>query len=110
MKVGILGHFGVGKTLLNGQTIKTKSLVDGLEKYGGAEIIEVDSHGWIRHPFRLINYIRSAFKDSEAVIMLPAHNGVQVFAPLLYYYKKKYNKKIFYDVVGGWLPEFLKGF
>ncbi len=109
MKIGIIGHFGVGETLLNGQTIKTKNLVDVLEKYGNVKIIKVDSHGWMKHPVSLINGIKSAFQNSEAIIMLPAHNGVQVFAPMLLHYKRKYNKKVFYDVVGGWLPEFLEG-
>ena len=33
MVVGILGHFGNGRKLLNGQTIKTQNLKDGLKKY-----------------------------------------------------------------------------
>ncbi len=107
MKIGIIGHFGIGEMLLNGQTIKSRNLADGLEKYTDAEVIRIDSRGWTRAPISLINRIRSAFKECDAIIMLPAHSGIRVLAPLLVHYGKKYKKKIFYDVIGGWLPEFL---
>lgn len=108
MKIGILGHLGVGQTLLNGQTIKTNNLIEGIGQYSSMEVFPVDSHGWIRHPVRLLSKIREAFVRCDSVVMLPAHNGVKVFAPVLLHYKKKYGKKIFYDVIGGWLPEFVK--
>ena len=41
--------------------------------------------------------------------MFPAHNGIRVFAPLLYVFRKFFkNRKLHYAVIGGWLPEFLK--
>ena len=107
MKIGILGHFGDGVSLLNGQTIKTKSLVNGLERYTDTEIVRIDTYGWIKKPILLLRLIKRAFIDCDVIIALPAENGLKVFAPLLLHYKKKYDKKIFYDVVGGWLPEFL---
>lgn len=106
--VAILGHFGGNRSLLNGQTIKTNNLAEGLIKYGNVEVCKIDSHGWTKHPWLLLRQIRIAFMTCEAVIMLPAQNGVRVFAPLMIYYKKKYGKKVFYDVIGGWLPEFLR--
>lgn len=107
MKIGILGHFGIGHNLLNGQTVKTKNLSDAFEKYTDIEIVKIDSHGWIKNPFKLFFNIKSAFKECDGIIMLPAQNGVKVFSPVLLHYKKKYGKKLFYDVIGGWLPEFL---
>lgn len=107
-KICILGHFGHGKNLLNGQTVKTKNLSTGLKKYSDYEIVELDSNNWIRKPIKLLKNLKESFKNSENIIMLPAHNGVIVFSPIFLYYKKKYNKKIFYSVVGGWLSEFLK--
>ncbi len=107
MKVGILGHFGVGENMLNGQTVKTKMLADGLKEYANIEIVKIDSHNWINKPFKLYTNIKKAFCECDIIVMLPAQNGVQIFAPLLLHFKKKYRKKVFYDVIGGWLPEFL---
>ncbi len=109
MKLAVIGHFGQGRELLNGQTVKTKDLVYGLEQYAQAEVTLVDTHGWSRRPLALIRNVKASFAQCEGVIMLPAHKGVQVFAPLLAHFKKKYSKKIYYDVIGGWLPELLRG-
>ncbi len=107
MRIGVLGHIGLGETMLNGQTVKTKNLVDGIIKYTDIKVTEIDSHGWLKRPLRLLGNIKKAFQECNAIIMLPAQNGVRVFSPVLVHYKKKYEKKIFYDVIGGWLPEFL---
>ena len=107
-KICILGHFGHGKNLLNGQTVKTKNLSNSIKKYTEYEIIELDSHNWIRKPVSLLKKLKRSFKECDNIIMLPAHNGVRIFSPIFLYYKKKYKKKIFYSVVGGWLPKFLK--
>lgn len=107
MKIAVLGHFGVGLSMLNGQTVKTKNLVDGIEKNTDIQVVKIDSHGWIKKPLALLRQIKMAFKECDIVIMLPAHNGVQVFSYILRYYKYFYQKKIIYDVIGGWLPAFL---
>ena len=45
-KVGIVGHFGFGHDLLNGQTIKVKILFQEFQKQLGAEnTMTVDTHG-----------------------------------------------------------------
>lgn len=108
MKICVLGHFGRGRISLDGQTVKTKNLSEGIKKYSDIEVVEVDTCGWIKRPFSLIKNTKNACKACDAVIMLPAHRGVQVISYLLKHYGKRYGSKIFYDVVGGWLPEFLK--
>ncbi len=108
MKIALLGHFGEGKNLLNGQTIKTKNLASALETYTDCQLVRIDTHGWSKRPFRLLQRIKQAFQTCDCVVMLPAHNGVRLFAPVLARYKRKYGKKIYYDVVGGWLPRLLE--
>lgn len=106
-KVGVVGAFAFGTDASNGQTVKTKTLKNALEKHAKIEVVAVDSHGWKKRPIALYREIRAAFKTCDAVVMLPAHNGVRVFGPLLARFKRKFGKKIFYDAIGGWLPEFL---
>ncbi len=108
MKLAILGHFAMGKSSSSGQIIKTKNLAAGLGDYGDAQVVTVDTHGWSRHPLRLLRALAAAFRCCDGVIMLPAHNGVRVFAPLLRAMKKRYRKPVYYDVIGGWLPDLLQ--
>jgi len=110
MKAAILGHFGEGVNLLNGQTVKTKIITEALQRQlGQDQVLKIDTHGgWInilKAPFQTL----FALKNSENVLIFPAQNGLRVYVPLLFFqrYLLK-NRKIHYVVIGGWLPKFLK--
>jgi len=102
MKIAIIGGFGYKKT--NGQTVKTNNLCNLL---AGNELFKVDTANWKVHPFSLLINIKKAFKLCDIIIMLPAQRGVKVFSKLLVHFNKKYKKKIFYDVIGGWIANVL---
>lgn len=106
MKICVIGAFGFDTMPTGGQPVKTRNLYKLLsEKYGTDEVSYIETYGWKKHPFKMMNTVRRAVKQSENVIMLPAHNGVKVFAPLLLRYAKGTAAKLFYDVIGGWLPQ-----
>lgn len=109
-RVCIIGHFGFGEELLNGQTIKTKIITNELEKQiGKNNIKKIDTCGGIKILLKAPFQIFYALKNNKNIIILPAHNGLRVYAPILaigqYFFR---NRKIHYVVIGGWLPEFLK--
>ena len=109
VKVSILGHFGEGVKLLNGQTVKTKIITEELHnQLGQDQVLKIDTHGgWktlLKAPFQVFR----ALKNSTDVLIFPAHNGLRVYAPLLSFVKIFFKKrKIHYVVIGGWLPQFL---
>lgn len=109
MKVGVLGHFGGGANLLNGQTVKTKIITEELQNQLGQEqVMKIDTHGgWktlLKAPFQVFRVL----KNSTNVLIFPAHNGLRVYAPLLSFIKCFFKKRrIHYIVIGGWLPQFL---
>lgn len=109
VKVGVLGHFGEGANLLNGQTVKTKIITEELQnQLGQDQVMKIDTHGgWktlLKAPFQVF----CALKNSTNVLIFPAHNGLRVYAPLLSFVKLFFKKrKIHYVVIGGWLPQFL---
>lgn len=108
-KFGICGHFGGNKDLLNGQTVKTKILTQELRLALGSESVQiVDTYGWRENPAKLFMKCFKLIKDSENIIILPAHNGVKIFVPLFALLNTKFQRKIHYAVIGGWLPEFVK--
>lgn len=105
-RVAIIGHFGDGETLLNGQTIKTKIITAALEKkIGSNEVLKVDTHGgfkaYLRLPFQLFNSLR---RCTNAII-LPAQRGLGLIAPMLVVSNVIFRRKLHYVVIGGWLPE-----
>ncbi|WP_213422572.1 glycosyltransferase family 4 protein [Bhargavaea massiliensis] len=108
-RVGICGHFAIGRELLDGQTIKTKTLTEALQDHFGiANVMSVDTYNWKASPFRLLRYCLSIFRKTTTVVMLPGRNGLKIFVPLFVFLNKVFKRKMFYVVIGGWLPEFLK--
>lgn len=109
-KVGVIGRFGFGRDLLNGQTIKTKTLVSALsEAVGGEEILLVDTYGGIKALLRLPVQCFRASKQCRNLIMLPARKGIRVIAPLLVLYQLLFHRTLHYVVIGSWLNDLLKG-
>ncbi len=108
-KTSVIGHFAFGKTFLNGQTIKTKILAEELQKKLGQEqVLIIDTHGGLKTLAKAPFQILFALKNSQNVIIFPAHNGLRVYAPLLSCLKRFFkNRKLHYVVIGGWLPQFL---
>lgn len=109
-KVCVIGHFGFGKELLNGQTIKTKTVTTELERQLGADqIIKIDTHGGVSVLPKVICQMAKAFRSCENIIIFPAHNGVRVFVPLCVFFNRFHQRKLHYVVIGGWLDSLLDG-
>ena len=108
-KVGICGHFGFGKDLANGQTVKTKNISSELENiFGENQIYKMDSSGGMKAILKLCINAFSLVKNSQNIIMLPAHNGLLIFTPVFRFYNLFFKRKLHYVVIGGWLPEYLE--
>lgn len=108
-KVCVVGHFGFGENMLNGQTIKTKNVTSELEKQLGADqLTKIDTHGGAKALPKITIQLIDAFKDCENIIIFPAHNGIKLFVPLCNILNKVFRRKLHYVVIGGWLPSLLK--
>lgn len=107
-KVGICGFFARNTTYSGGQEIKTRSLADFLARnYDIDQVIEVDTLNWKKRPIQLLYQCIRMYTTCENIIFLPAHNGLKVFISLFLLLKSLKKRKIYYVVVGGWLPQLL---
>ncbi len=108
-QVALIGHFGIGLDLLNGQTIKTKIVANELERVLGSEqIFKIDTHGSLFSFLKLPFLILMALCLCKNVIILPAQNGLRIIAPMLYVMNLFFLKKIHYVVIGGWMPSLIE--
>ena len=106
--VGVIGHFAEGLDMADGQVVKTRTVRELLRDVcGEGNVRFVDTRGWQKHPIALLRDCMELAEFSDALVMLPAHNGVKVFAPLLVHLRKRYGCKAVYSVIGGWLAEFI---
>ena len=108
-RVCVIGHFGFGHDLLNGQTIKTKIVANEIERNVGKDnVVRVDTHGGLATLIKLPFILLYAIVFFKNVVVMPAQNGLRVIAPLLVSYSLFFKRKLHYVVIGGWLPDFLE--
>lgn len=107
----IIGHFAKKEEDLGGQTIKTKTITEELKKdLGQEQVLEIDTCGGIKTLLKVPLQVFHALESSKNVIIFPAENALQVYAPLLFIEKKIFfrKRKLHYVVIGGWLPNFIQ--
>lgn len=108
-KVCVIGHFGIGEELLNGQTIKTKIVTTELECQLGADRVDkIDTHGSAKSYLKLPFQMLYALATCSNIIIFPAHNGVRVISPILSILNRLFGRCLHYVVIGGWLPELVR--
>nr|WP_317365532.1 glycosyltransferase [uncultured Blautia sp.] len=107
-KVGIIGHYGFGHDLANGQTIKTKIITKELEKYIGNSAYKVDVHGGIKIVVPTIFKTIKSLRCCTNIIIMLTENGLKVCVPILAFFNRIFKRKLHYIVIGGWLAAFLK--
>lgn len=106
----VIGHFGFGKNMLNGQTVKTKILAAALDQALGEEqVMKIDTHGGIKALLKLPFQTLRAVATCENVVILPAHRGLRIVTPLLTFWQLFFKAKLHYAVIGGWLASYLEG-
>lgn len=106
-KIGIIGHFGGGNDFLDGQTVKTKILYREL-KDRGLDIYCVDTfYNTTNKAKLLIDSIKCIIKCKTIIILLSG-NGMKIYFPMMYWAKKLLGRRIFHDVIGGNLVEYVE--
>lgn len=106
MKIYVLGFFGFRTTLYDGQTIKTRNILELLRD----KKLYVDYYD--TQDFRINK--RSIFSmfakvlKCDKLFYLPAHNNLRYIFPIVFLLSKFARADVHYFVVGGWLKEFIE--
>ena len=107
-KVGIIGHYGFGHDLANGQTIKTKIITEEIEKHLNEKGYLIDVHGGIKIVIPTVFKSINALKNCKNIIIMLTENGLKVCVPILSIFNIFFKRSLHYIVIGGWLASFLK--
>lgn len=107
-KLCVIGNFGSGKGSYDGQTVKTHNTYQALcNILGNQNVTFINTNGGLKNlPVLIFKTILAAYQNRN-IIMLPAQNGLKLFAPLLSALSCISNCKMHYVVIGGWLPNVL---
>lgn len=106
-KIGIIGHFGFGKELVNGQTIKTKIVSNVIAETFNNNVSYVDAHGGIKAILPVFFGCIKLLTNCDNIMIFLTENGLKVAVPTLSFFNIFFQKRLHYNVIGGWLPNFL---
>ena len=106
MRIYVLGAFGFRTTLYDGQTIKTRNLLELLKGHG----VDVDYYDTQEFKYNRwsIFAMFARILRCDKLFYLPAHNNLRFIFPIIFIISKLCRVDIHYFVVGGWLQEFIE--
>lgn len=108
-KIGLIGRIDPECRLFDGQTVKTRMMYRLLcEAYGENSIVAVDTYDYKhRAPKVMVDFARCLATCDRLVVLLST-NGRRVFFPLLSFASKHLGKKVYHNLIGGWLASNLE--
>ena len=106
-KVSIIAHFGGQENFRDGQTIKSKILYEELLNAANWKIMKVDTYYKNKKPFKLLLEIIISILCTKNIIVLLSGNGMKFYFPILYFFANVFNKKIYHNVIGGNLNQYV---
>mgnify|MGYP004464021973 FL=1 len=105
-KVAVVGVYGKGTEFTTGQAVKCRVVIDWLKKeYGTDEVVVVNTYKWKKSPIKMLLKTIQSFIICKNIIIMPAQNGIKVFAVISDILNKMFHRKLHYIVIGGWLAE-----
>lgn len=108
-KIGIWGQFGDGGKIADGQAVRTTVITGELkDRYGAENLFIVNTNNWRKHPLSFLWNTLKMNALCEKVSIFPADNGFKICVPILNISNLLFRKKLFYVVIGGFLPDLLK--
>jgi glycosyltransferase involved in cell wall biosynthesis len=107
--VTVIGYFGYLTNQLDGQTVRTRTVYQLLEKHREelGELCYFDNQLLRSSGFSVIRLLRLIW-NSETLVYLPAHNNLKYIFPVIFLLSKIRGVTIVYVVIGGWLDAYLK--
>ncbi len=108
-KIGLIGRIDPDCRLYDGQTVKTRMMYRLLcELYSEDSILTVDTYDYKHRPLSvMMDYFRCLMKCDQIVVLLST-NGRRFFFPLLYFASSRLGKKVYHNLIGGWLASNLE--
>ena len=109
----IVGHFGEGLNLLNGQTVKTKIVTKEIEKVFGTKMVyKVDTHGGAKAIPHLLLRLWLSLRKSKDVVIFLSDNGLRFIVPVLRLMNALVigKRRFHYVVIGGYIQDYLPSY
>ena len=104
-RIGVVGHLGSNENYCDGQTIKTKNLIQLLEDYFNFPLYKVDTYFFKTQKCRLLRDSLLCLFYCEHIFLMVSEKGMKFYLPFLYYLNKIFKKSIYHYIIGSELLE-----
>ena len=101
INIGVLGHLGIGKNLFDGQTVKTREIVDELSRHNELTVHCYDTYYMKRNPIKFIKNLMLLFLHNDKVVICLSWNGYHKILPIIVLFNSVFKLEIFDFVIGG---------
>lgn len=102
MRIGVIGRTAYGTNLCDGQTVKTRVLVEELKiKYPNVRVDLADTYLWKKNTVLLLFQILSCMVMDDVIFVLLSVNGRRVIFPIITFFNAIFRKTIIHDCIGG---------
>lgn len=106
MRICVLGFFGFRTTLYDGQTIKTRNILE-LLRSRNLNVDYYDTQDFRINKKSIFSMFAKIWRCDQ-LFYLPAHNNLRYIFPVVFLLSKFAGVDVHYFVVGGWLKEFIE--
>lgn len=108
-KIGLIGRVDPECRLYDGQTVKTRMMHRLLcDIYGRDSIVTVDTYDYKHRTLTVMKDYLTCLRQCDRIIVSLSTNGRRVFFPLLSFASKHMGKKVYHNLIGGWLASNLE--
>lgn len=105
--IGVCGGFD--NSIINGQALRTMSITEQIVRIVGNKNVSVVKYAnWKKRPVALLLEFLRQIKQSKALVVCPDERAIRFIIPIAVLFARFYKTRVFYVVIGGWLPVFLK--
>lgn len=101
-QIGVIGRTAFGTSLCDGQTIKTRILVEELNRrYPDAQICVADTYNYKKRAWDVLRSLFVCMKNSQVVFVLLSRNGMRTIFPVVNFLNLFFRRPVFHDCIGG---------
>lgn len=104
-RIAIIGHFGGKEELLDGQTVKTKTLYQELSEKTNWRIRKVDTYYRQKNPVKLLCQSVFTLLTTRDVVVILSENGRRFYFPILYFFAQVFRTRVYHDLIGARLAK-----
>lgn len=105
-RIGFIGRIDPDETMVDGQTVKTRTLYRYLvRRFGASSVRAVDTRDYRRETGRVVRELIRCLHECDDVVVLLSSGGRRTLFPILWLASTALGVRIYHDLIGGSLAD-----